>query len=125
MFKIIDKFVFFTNLLSYTIFFIFLFLGVTKDYKFLEYSKYVAYPFGFLIFARFMTDDGMDWRYYIGYVISSIIICKFLEFSSMMVIKDLITLLLGYVFVALTSSFLTGFIYEKFKVMSYKKNNII
>lgn len=94
--KRIDMFVFIAGIVSTLIAVVLMLIAInTSDRELITIGKYITYGIGLVIFARFVQDEYFKFKYYLGYVVSNTII----------------------------GAFISAFLFQLFKEMSYKKMN--
>lgn len=126
MLKKIDKFVFYVSLCGWVAVLLAFIIAInTGNRDILGYAKYIPYPFGFVIFMRFFTDDYYKLLYYIGFIITNSISNSFFEILMANFMSGLVSIILTFIVIGIISSFLSAFLFEVFKQKSYAKHKMI
>ena len=123
--KRIDMFVFIAGIVSTLIAVVLMLIAInTGDRELITIGKYITYGIGLVIFARFVQDEYFKFKYYFMYVVSNTIIGAFLETTSIFFrTKSLLGAILFIITLGLIGAFVSAFLFQLFKEMSYKKMN--
>lgn len=123
MFKKMDKFVFYTTLLSWLSLLLLLAIAINTHDKWLfRNAEHVSIPFGIAIFINFMNDKDFKILYYIGYILASSVINNIFQVISLSFIDGLASIMVLFLALGIISAFINGYLYELFKQKSYAKN---
>ncbi len=122
VFKDVDKFVFYIVLSSWVCMMLLIFLSIAFDNeKIFNFINYIPYPFGFIIFVRFLNDKYFKFLYYIGFFIVTSIVNKFFVVISSYFMNELYGIVLFILVYGFASSYIIGYLFEFFKQKSYSK----
>lgn len=123
MLKKMDKFVFYTTLLSWLSLLLLLAIAINTHDKWLfRNAEHVSIPFGIAIFINFMNDKDFKILYYIGYILASSVINNIFQVISLSFIDGLASIMVLFLALGIISAFINGYLYELFKQKSYAKN---
>lgn len=123
MLKKMDKFVFYTTLLSWLSLLLLLAIAINTHDKWLfRNAEHVFIPFGIAIFINFMNDKDFKILYYIGYILASSVINNIFQVISLSFIDGLASIMVLFLALGIISAFINGYLYELFKQKSYAKN---
>lgn len=118
-----DKFVFYTTLLSWLSLLLLLAIAINTHDKWLfRNAEHVSIPFGIAIFINFMNDKDFKILYYIGYILASSVINNIFQVISLSFIDGLASIMVLFLALGIISAFINGYLYELFKQKSYAKN---
>ena len=121
--KKMDKFVFYTTLLSWLSLLLLLAIAINTHDKWLfRNAEHVSIPFGIAIFINFMNDKDFKILYYIGYILASSVINNIFQVISLSFIDGLASIMVLFLALGIISAFINGYLYELFKQKSYAKN---